>query len=222
MTTMFADEPAILIDPAAKTFKVNRRNFVEEDIWRAEKERIFEKCWLYLGHGSELAKPGDFLTRVVAGRNILFTRDSKGDVRALLNTCPHRGAQVCREKKGNAKSFQCFYHGWVFGSDGRLRSQPGEDAYAEGFKGRPSSNMTPAPRFDGYRGFYFVSFNPDVAPLEDYLGNAKDYIDIICDQSDAGMTIVPGAQEYCIRANWKLLTENSIDGYHATTTHATY
>lgn len=222
MTMAFAEEPAILIDEVAKTFKVNRRNFVEEDIWRAEKERIFEKCWLYLGHGSELAKPGDFLTRVVAGRNILFTRDSKGEVRALLNTCPHRGAQVCREKKGNAKSFQCFYHGWVFGADGRLRSQPGEDSYAEGFKNRPSSNMTPAPRFEGYRDFYFVSFNPDVAPLQDYLGNAKEYLDIICDQSEAGMTIVPGAQEYCIRANWKLLTENSIDGYHASTTHATY
>lgn len=222
MDNWFGDEPAIHIDPVAQTFKVNRRNFVDTEVWQAEKERIFEKCWLYLGHGSELAKPGDFLTRIVAGRNILFTRDSKGAVRALLNTCPHRGAQVCRERKGNAKSFQCFYHGWVFGSDGKLRSQPGENSYAPGFKDRPSSNMQPATRFEGYRDFYFVSFNPEVPPLEEYLGNAKEYLDIICDQSDTGMTIVPGAQEYAIRANWKLLTENSIDGYHAATTHATY
>ena len=222
MIATTADDPAILIDPAQNSFKVARRNFVDRDIWQAEKDRIFEKCWLYLGHGSELAKPGDFLTRVVAGRSILFTRDAKGDVRALLNTCPHRGAQVCRERKGNAKSFQCFYHGWVFGGDGRLRSQPGEAAYAEGFKDRPTSSMQPPPRFESYRDFYFVCFDLKIQPLSDYLAGAKEYLDVICDQSDTGMTIVPGAQEYSMRANWKLLTENSIDGYHAATTHATY
>ena len=36
------------------------------------------------------------------------------------------------------------------------------------------------------------------------------------------MGVVSGSQEYSIRANWKLLTENSVDGYHALTTHATY
>ena len=36
------------------------------------------------------------------------------------------------------------------------------------------------------------------------------------------MEVVGGTQEYSIRANWKLLVENSIDGYHAATTHASY
>ena len=93
--------PALLVDPAQRIFKVARRNFVDHDIWEAEKERIFDRCWLYLGHSSELPKPGDFISRSVAGRGILFTRDAKGQLRALLNTCPHRGAQVCRERKGN-------------------------------------------------------------------------------------------------------------------------
>lgn len=215
-------QPAILVDTATHTFKVARRNFVDPEIYRAEKERIFDRCWIYLGHGSEVAKPGDFVTRNVAGRSIIFNRDAKGEVRALLNTCPHRGAQVCREPKGNSKSFQCFYHGWVFGSDGRLRSQPGECSYPEDFKSRDSSNMVAPPRFDSYRDFHFVCFDPDAQSLPDYLAGAKEYLDVICDQSDSGMTVVSGTQEYSIRANWKLLTENSIDGYHAATTHATY
>ncbi len=62
----------------------------------------------------------------------------------------------------------------------------------------------------------------NIIPLVDYLGNAREYLDVICDQTDAGMSIVAGSQEYSIRANWKLLTENSIDGYHAMTTHASY
>jgi p-cumate 2,3-dioxygenase alpha subunit len=130
--------------------------------------------------------------------------------------------QVCRERKGNAKSFQCFYHGWVFGLDGKLRNQPGEDSYDSDFKTRETSNMTPVPRFEGYRGFYFVCFDEAVEPLVDYLAGARDFLDVICDQCEDGMAIVKGTHEYSLRANWKLLTENSIDGYHAVTTHASY
>lgn len=211
----------LIVDRDRFMFKVARNNFVDPEIFRREKTEIFERNWLYLGHASELKKPGDFLTRVVAGRSILFTRSSEGQLHALLNTCPHRGMQVCRERSGNAKSFQCFYHGWVFAQDGKLRSQPGEESYCEGFKSRDSSNMTHVPRFESYRGFCFVCFDKDVQPLETYLAGAKDHLDVICDQSET-LSILPGTHEYSIRANWKLLTENSIDGYHATTTHATY
>ena len=140
----------------------------------------------------------------------------------MLNTCPHRGAQVCREKHGSAKSFQCFYHGWVFGLDGTLRSQPGESSYAEDFKERSTSNMQQVARFESYRDLNFICFDKGVESLSDYLGPVKKYLDVICDQAETGMTIVGGTQEYSMRANWKLLTENSIDGYHALTTHATY
>jgi len=217
-----SNEAGILVDNSKKIFKVARRNFVDPDIMAAEKERIFERSWLYLGHSSEIPKSGDFVTRNVAGRGILFTRDAKGEARALLNTCPHRGMQVCREKKGSAKSFQCFYHGWIFGLDGKLRSQPGEEGYDSDFKSRDTSNMTPVPRFESYRDLHFISFDRNIVPLPEYLAGAREYIDLICDQSDRGMSITPGTQEYSMRANWKLLTENSIDGYHATTTHASY
>jgi p-cumate 2,3-dioxygenase subunit alpha len=215
-------EPAILSDPAQGIFKVARTNFVDEGILEAERDRIFNHCWLYVGHGSEIPKPGDFITRKVAGRGVILSRDTKGQVRALLNTCPHRGAQVCRETHGNTKSFQCFYHGWVFGLDGALRSQPGEASYPEDFKSRDSSRMMAPAKFDGYRDFWFVCFDPNQSSLSDYLAGAKEYLDVICDQSEEGMTVVKGTQEYAIRANWKLLTENSIDGYHAATTHASY
>lgn len=216
-----AAQPAVIIHREDHVFKIARRNYVDPEIYRLEQERIFERNWLYLGHVSELKKSGDFLTRVVAGRSILFTLGSDGTLCALFNTCPHRGMQVCRERKGNAKSFQCFYHGWVFGQDGKLRSQPEQESYPADFKSCESSNMTPVPRFEGYRGFQFICFDKDVEPLETYLAGAKESLDVICDQSEM-VTILPGTHEYSIRANWKLLTENSIDAYHATTTHASY
>ena len=47
----------------------------------------------------------------VAGRPVIFRRDSKGEIRLFLNTCRHRGAMVCREAEGNAHRYYCFYHG---------------------------------------------------------------------------------------------------------------
>ena len=77
------------------------------------------RCWLYLGHSSEIANNCDFLTRAVGGCELIFNRDRAGVVRAFFNTCPHRGAMEVREKKGNALSFRCFYHGWSFNVNGR-------------------------------------------------------------------------------------------------------
>jgi p-cumate 2,3-dioxygenase subunit alpha len=213
---------ALQVDEAKRIFKVSRQAFVDPAILDAERAGIFDKCWLYLGHSSEVSQPSDFLTRQVGGRGILFARDSTGTLRAMLNTCPHRGAQVCREKQGNAMSFRCFYHGWTFALDGTLRSQPGETSYAEDFKERSTSSMQHVPRFESYRDFNFICFDRNAESLAAYLGPAREYLDIICDQAEEGMAIVGGSQEYSIRANWKLLTENSIDGYHAVTTHATY
>ena len=221
-TDVLHAQPAVAIDTAKRTFKVARRSFVDPEILKDEYRTIFEKCWLYLGHESELLKAGDFVSRVVAKRSILFTRDAKNQINAFFNVCPHRGAQVCRERKGNSKSFQCFYHGWVFGSDGKLKSQPGQEAYPDDFNGEGAANLVPVPRLDSYRGFWFVCFDRNVQSLADYLAGAKEWLDIVADQSEAMMTIVGGTQEYQIRANWKLLTENSIDGYHAINTHATY
>ncbi len=210
------------VDEPRGIFQVSRRAFTDTSLMEREREAVFDQCWLYLGHTSELAKPGDFITRTVVGRNILFTRDAQGQLHALLNTCPHRGATVCREAKGNARVFQCFYHGWVFGCDGQLKGQPGEESYTQGHKDSGLTNMLPAPRFASHAGFCFISFKADIMSLPDYLAGAKDYLELIAAHSDSGMAIVDGAQQYSIRANWKLLAENSVDGYHATTTHATY
>ena len=105
---MTAVSSLLRVDEGLGLFQVSRRAFTDGGLMEREYAAVFDTCWLYLGHESELRKPGDFVTRTVARRNILFTRDPAGTLHALFNTCPHRGATVCREAKGNAKVFQCF------------------------------------------------------------------------------------------------------------------
>src|SRR5207253_6298228 len=134
----------------------------------------------------------------------------------------HRGSTVCREAAGTAKFFACSYHGWVFGANGKLKDLPGIESYAPGFNDDCHADLVAVPQLDSYRDFWFVCFDAGTESLERYLAGATAYLDLIADQSDAGMEIVSGTQEYAVRANWKLLVENSFDGYHAATTHSTY
>src|SRR2546425_568303 len=175
------------IDDDAKNalFRVRREAFLAPEVLAAERERIFDRAWLYLGHESEVAEPGDFRARELGRRRIVFVRGKDRVVRALINSCTHRGAEVCRERSGNAKSFQCFYHGWTFGNDGRLIGVPGEEAYAAGFA-REQLGLREAPRLAQYRGFYFVSFHPEGAPLREYLAGAAEYLDLVVGQSELG------------------------------------
>lgn len=213
----------IVEDRGKGLFRVHRSAFTSEEVLALERERIFDRCWLYLGHESEVENPGDYRRRVVAGRPLFFARGEDGQVRVFYNTCPHRGALVCRRDEGNAKVLQCFYHAWTFNIHGELISMPDEDGYPSGFDKKERSLKSP-PRVESYRGLIFVNFSADAPPLEEYLGDAREFIDLIFDQFelDGGPRILRGSTRYHIRANWKLLAENSIDGYHALPTHQTY
>ena len=212
----------IISDKERGQFLVPRKAFTERSVFEREYAAIFDSCWLYLGHASELPEPGSFLTRTVARRPILFNRDADGEYHALLNACPHRGAMVCRERKGKSPAFMCMYHGWVFGSDGHLMSLPGSSGYPAGFKTDPQKQMVPVPRLGRFGDFFFVSYAKDGEDLATYLADAGDILKLVSEHSASGMQIVGGTQEYAIRGNWKLLTENSFDGYHAACTHSTY
>jgi phenylpropionate dioxygenase-like ring-hydroxylating dioxygenase large terminal subunit len=212
----------VLHEPEQQRFEINRAALVDPAIFAAERERIFEHCWLYVGHESEVRAPGDFRTRTVCGRPLLLCRDSKAELRVFLNTCRHRGTVVCREAQGNAERYTCFYHGWTYDRDGRLYAVPGQSAYPPNFD-RTQLGLKEPPRVESYRGFVFLNFDADAVPLREYLGRAAEYIDLVLDQSPSGrMEVIHGTQEYDIRANWKLLVENSYDDYHLLTTHATW
>jgi p-cumate 2,3-dioxygenase subunit alpha len=217
---MTLHSPMMVDDRAHGLFRVHRSAFTSDEVLERERTEIFDQAWVYVGHESEITEPNAFLTRRVAGRTVIFNRDRGGVVRVMLNTCRHRGAEVCRETKGSSRVFTCFYHGWAYDNTGRLVSVPDGDSYSAEFD--RSKLALHQPRSDSYRGFVFATFGTDAPPLDEYLADAKHLIDLVADQSETGMEIVAGTHNYSMRANWKLLMENSVDGYHGITVHQTY
>lgn len=218
----YRTEQARLVDdrPADGLFRVNRTALVSESVLAEEQKTIFDRCWLYVGHVSEVPAPGDFRARTVSGRPLVLWRGSDGEVRVFLNACRHRGAQLCRVPEGNARGMSCFYHAWTYSNEGRLTGLPDAEGYGPDFD-RARFGLTAPPLVDVYRGFVFCCFDADAVSLQDYLGRAGDYLDLVADQSPE-MEVVDGLHEYSMDANWKLYVENSLDGYHLIPLHRTY
>lgn len=211
------------VDFAKGRFRVHRDAFRSQEIFRAEMDLIFAKCWLYVGHGTEIPNPGDFVARTVGGRDLVFVRSRKGEISAIFNSCTHRGARVCRDKSGNTKNFACPYHGWVYNTEGKLLSMNAETGFPKDINADGSLDLRRVPRLEHYRGFHFVNYDPAAISLSDYLADAKEFIDLMCDQAEGGdLAVLPGEHAYSINANYKFMCENSYDGYHLLPTHVSY
>lgn len=214
-----------LIDEDAdnSVFKLHRSAYTSQAIFDAEMRRYRNEHWLYLGHESEIPKPGDYVVRELAQRSLIFCRDAEGEIRVFLNACPHRGTVVCRQPAGNAKFFTCFYHGFTFSNSGPLVSFGGDDdpkAYPSDF--RDTMRLRPVAQIESYRGFVFISFNSKSSPLNDHLGAVTEHLDLIVDQGSKGVEVVKGTHIYASNCNWKLAVENALDSPHFFSTHQTF
>jgi benzoate/toluate 1,2-dioxygenase alpha subunit/p-cumate 2,3-dioxygenase alpha subunit len=94
----------VVEDIPAGTFRVNRTALVDEAVFQSEMRSIFDRCWLYVGHESEIPRPGDFRARDVGNRPLLFWHGHDGGKRVFYNSCRHRGALVCRVPEGNTRT----------------------------------------------------------------------------------------------------------------------
>ncbi len=194
----------------------------DRGIFDLEKERLFSRAWIFVGHESEIAARGDYVVRRVLDDSFIVIRDEEGQVRVHFNMCLHRGMQMCRAELGNASHFRCPYHGWSFRNDGRLTGLPfHKEAYGgeAGFR-RKGERLLPAPNVAAYNGMIFINLAATVPPLEDYLGDFRFYIDFYTKQSGSGIEL-HGPQRWRIKANWKIGAENFAgDMYHTPHTHA--
>ena len=216
------ESPLVDVDAKHSRFRVHRDAYRSAEVFEQEKELIFSKCWLYIGHVSELPNKGDFVARTIGGRDLIFLRGRSGDISAFYNSCTHRGTRFCREYRGTTKTFSCPYHGWVFNTDGKLVSMNADTGFPKDINADGSLDLGRVPKLDHYRGFYFINYNPKAISLVDYLAGATKYIDAMCDQTESDLTVLPGEHTYSIKANYKYLCENSYDGYHLLPVHVSY
>jgi fatty-acyl-CoA synthase len=208
------------IEQLVRADRVSGRLYLDPAIFEREMDRIHHRGWVFVAHESEVAAPGEFVTRRIGRQPVVVTRDKDGAVHIFANRCPHRGATVCAVDRGEARYLRCPYHGWTFDIGGALVALPAEDGFGPAFD-RADHGLAPVPRVDSYRGFLFGSWSSDGPSLLEHLGAACEMIDRLCDLSPVGrIELRAGWLRHRVRANWKIAAENVCDFYHPPITHA--
>ncbi len=191
----------------------------DPQIYDAELRRIFARSWVFIGHESEIPNPGDFATRTIGEDPFIFVRGQDDVVRVLLNSCRHRGAQICRTEVGNSKGFTCPFHGWSYKNTGELEGVP---VRRDGYRQLEMSEwgLFAAPKVESYCGLVFANLDPDAPSLDEYLGAYKWYLDMQFKLSAGGMEVLGEPHRWMVDANWKQGAENFCgDSSHTQMTH---
>lgn len=199
---------------------ISRRCWSSQAVYEREKQAIFARSWLFLGHESQIKNPGDFVQAFMCETPIILSRSEDGKVCASINSCSHRGLPVCRADHGNAKRFVCPYHSWSYSVSGELLTIPQETELS----GRPDKGalgLKRVPRVEMWRGMIFGSFDEAIIPLEDYLGDMRFYLDAFFERFPGGIEFMGAPHRWMINANWKLPVENQLgDVNHGAFLHA--
>ena len=212
-------------DPIKGNYRLRRDVFTDSELFELEMKHIFEGNWVYVAHESQVPNPNDFYTTFIGRQPVIVARNKDGELNAFINSCSHRGATLCRTRKGNKSTYSCPFHGWTFNSSGKLikvKDDGPEAGYPDSFNKNGSHDLKKLPKFESYRGFLFASLNADVKPLEQHLGEATKFLDLLVDQAPEGFEVLHGASTYVFDGNWKIQAENGVDGYHVTATHWNY
>lgn len=206
--------------PASLIRTLPGRYYTDPQLFALEQAKIFEDMWFCVARGSDIPTPGSFRTVQVGTESVIVSRNRRGEVRAMLNVCRHRGARICTAETGSVtRAFQCPYHAWTYDLDGKLIAAP---------------NLTKMPDIDrveyGLRrvavrewlGYVWVSLADEPPSFEstvlqevvDRLGEVANLDHYQVESLSVGRRIV-----YDVKANWKLIIENFMECYHCATIH---
>jgi phenylpropionate dioxygenase-like ring-hydroxylating dioxygenase large terminal subunit len=189
------------------------------DWYRRELERVFRRSWMFVAHESLIPNNSDYVASYMAEDPVIVQRGRDGKIRIYLNRCRHRGNLLCVHDRGNAPSFVCSYHAWTY-TDGALAGVPGLRDVYRGEIARSQLGLVEA-KVAVYGGLIFASWDGGIGSLDEYLGDARWWLDhFLLREELGGLEVIPGQQRYIVPVNWKLPAENfGGDYYHFAATH---
>ncbi len=194
--------------------------YTDPAIFSLEQSRIFETQWFCAVRSDDLAEPGTYRTVQIGRESVLVSRGRRGEINAFLNICRHRGARLCTEPQGQVKrSFQCPYHAWTYGLDGKLIAAPNLTDMPDVDRGELGLHHLAVREWLGYAWVCLANEPPSfedtvIADITERLGGTDEIEAYDIASLSLGTRIT-----YDVRANWKQIIENFMECYHCATIH---
>lgn len=188
------------------------RDQVSAASFERECAGLLASTWTYAGMADEVARHNDFLRLLVAGVDLLI-QNFNGQLRAFINSCSHRHSLIHTEPHGN-RALVCPYHGWAYDERGAPTGIPLRQEFPQVCADPDAWRLDPV-ELARAGDFLFVRLKTGGEPLESFLGDAFGFLE----QVSAALDRTLDDFRSTIRANWKIVIENSLEGYHVPLVH---
>jgi choline monooxygenase len=200
--------------PAVQYLNLDPALYVREDVWQAERARIFARTWQFMGPLSAVANPGAYLAIDIAGTPVFAIRGRDGVLRGFRNVCRHRGAKLLPDGTGDCGLVVCPYHKWSYADTGRLVQAPwyGRDPAIV-----PEDWPLHPVHLADWRGLLFAALDP-AESLAEQLGDLP--AELAAEPLESYRATDSATVGF--DANWKVYTDNFVEGYHIPGTHPAF
>ena len=210
-TTQFRQQLLKTKPPISTAQSLPLMSYSDEKVFELEKQTIFRSSWIGIGRSDQWRLSGDYSSLEIIDIGVIVLRDTKGNLRAYSNSCRHRGAQLV-EGRGSCQVIRCPFHRWTYGLDGRLLTAPNmENSETFEYKQYGLIDLPISER----DGFAFISFNQDVEPIDDWLGDFSK----LHEPWSLNDLVTYKRHEFNVDCNWKAFLDVFNEYYHLPYVH---
>ena len=191
------------------------RIFTDPAHFELEQRSIFKRHPVPVGVSAQLPAPQMIQAVEAYGLPLLLTRNAQGEIRVFLNVCRHKGSLLVeRQDAYKAGRISCPYHAWTYSVDGPLVGVPRQEVFA-GLKKDELGLVRLAAEERG--GLIWAVLDHD-APADFSRINAE----LVADWESLNLPRLHlyGHKSFELSANWKLVIEPFLEGYHVQRLHA--
>ncbi|MGQ0697068.1 MAG: aromatic ring-hydroxylating oxygenase subunit alpha [Panacagrimonas sp.] len=206
--------PEMAVIPPCTTY-VAAANYLDSEVFERERQTIFTKLPVPASLSQDLPAPGSYRSVAIAGISVLLTRNKAGQAKAFLNSCSHRGTRLVGPgEAGSGLKLTCPYHAWTYNLEGQLIGVPKPECFVA--LDKSSYGLSALPCHEA-GGVVWVSLDRSAKLDDEALG--QTLIDDFAAIDLANMRVFR-TLDFDLQANWKLISDAFLEGYHVTRLHA--
>ena len=193
---------------------IDAKYYYQEDIFKKEQQMLFSKTWNFIGFKSSLVNDNDFITKNIGGIPVVI-QNFKGTIKSFLNVCSHRFSIIQQETTGN-RPLMCPYHGWAYNKEGIPTGIPKKPMFKNFSKEELCELKLKEFKVAFCGNLCFLSLQDATESLSDFLGDFHDELELI----SLSIGDLIDINQMQLAANWKIIVENTLEGYHVNLVHA--
>ena len=191
---------------------IKPKEYFQSQVLNNEEKLLFSKTWSFVGFTKNLSQENDFVSLFIGGVPVVV-QNIRGQIKAFKNVCSHRHSIIQTAENGN-RPLMCPYHGWAYDKKGVPKGIPKKPLF------KFSKEELECLKLKSYKletcgSLIFVNLDDNSPTLQEYLGALYSEIKEIT----SGFGDLIDVNKITIKANWKILVENTLESYHVNLIH---